>query len=161
MGLKKLLSTLERLILERQVHNLPMQPACSDDALSGSEVPTLDVSVLAELDRLCHDPSRFIAVIETFETECEALLARIAETIATRNYAAFTEWVHALKGNAFNIGAMQLAVACQHTEAAGILDFRQRGTERVRELGELLSAARQALRALRPQATNPGHSGPA
>jgi len=116
--------------------------------------------VLAELDRLCRDPSRLLAVIETFETEGEAMLARIAETVAARNHPAFTEWVHALKGNAMNVGALRLAAACQRAEAAGVLDFRQQGVERVREIGEQLVAARQALRALCPVVTHPGHTGP-
>jgi two-component system sensor histidine kinase RpfC len=155
-----LLSTLERLILDNQVRKLPVQTASADDAPAEIETPVLDVSVLAELDRLCRDPSRFLAVIETFETEGETLLARIAETVATRNHSAFTEWVHALKGNATNVGAMQLAAACQRAEAAGVLDFRQQGLERVREIGEQLGAARQALRALCPVVTSPGKSTP-
>jgi HPt (histidine-containing phosphotransfer) domain-containing protein len=116
--------------------------------------------VLAELDRLCRDPARFMAVIETFESEGEVLMARIAETVAARNHAAFAEWVHALKGNAMNVGALRLAAACQRAEAAGVLDFRQHGAERVRELGEQLSVARQALRALCPPVSNSGYSGP-
>jgi two-component system sensor histidine kinase RpfC len=156
-----LLSTLERLIHERQVRNLPMQAPYTDDTLAEVETPTLDASVLAELDRLCRDPSRFMAVIETFETEGETLLTRIAETVAARNHAAFTEWVHALKGNAMNVGAMRLVTACQRAEAAGVLDFRQHGVERMHEIGEQLVAARQALRALCPVVTTPGQSGPA
>jgi two-component system, sensor histidine kinase RpfC len=155
-----LLSTLERLIHERQVRNLPMQAPTANDAPDETKQATLDVSVLAELDRLCRDPARFMAVIETFESEGEVLMARIAETVAARNHAAFTEWVHALKGNAMNVGAMRLAAVCQRVEAAGVLDFRQHGTARAREIGEQLVVARQALRALCPIVTKPEHSGP-
>jgi len=155
-----LLSTLERLIHERQVRILPVQAPYADSAQAEIEPPTLDVSVLAELDRLSHDPTSLMAVIETFETEGETLLAHIAETVAARNHSAFAEWVHALKGNAMNVGATRLAAACQRAEAAGVLDFRQQGVARVREIGEQLLAARQALRALCPHVTNPGQSGP-
>jgi two-component system sensor histidine kinase RpfC len=155
-----LLSTLERLIHERQVRQLPVPAPSADGVLAEDENPVLDVSVLAELDRLCRNPAKLMAVIETFETEGETLLAHIAETVAARNHSAFMEWVHALKGNAMNIGAMRLAAACQHAEAAGILDFRQRGMERVAELGEQLSVARQALRALCPTVADSGQSGP-
>jgi len=155
-----LLSTLERLIQERQVRHLPMQAPYADGAPAEAETATLDVSVLAELDRLSRDPSRLMAVIETFETEGETLMGRIAETVIARNHAAFTEWVHALKGNALNVGALRLATTCQRAEAAGVLDFRQQGAERVREIGEQLAAARQALRTLCPSVTDLGHSGP-
>jgi two-component system sensor histidine kinase RpfC len=157
-----LLSTLERLIHERQVRHLPVpEPSSADDALAEDEKPVLDVSVLAELDRLCRNPTKLVAVIEAFESEGETLLAHIAATVAARNYAAFMEWVHALKGNAMNIGAMRLAAACQHAETAGVLDFRQQGVKHVSEIGEQLDTARQALRALCPQVTDSGQSGPA
>jgi two-component system sensor histidine kinase RpfC len=155
-----LLSTLERLIQERQVHNLPAQASITDGALTEVETPTLDVSVLAELDRLSRNPTSLLEVIETFETEGETLLAHIAETVAARNYSAFTEWVHALKGNAMNVGATRLAATCQRAEAAGVLDFRQQGVARVREIGEQLVVARKALRTLCPHVTTPGQSGP-
>jgi len=155
-----LLSTLERLIHERQVRNLPVQAPYADDVLSGAEPPTLDISVLAELDRLSRDPTSLMAVIETFETEGETLLAHIAETVAARNHSAFTEWVHALKGNAMNVGATRLAAACQRAESAGVLDFRQQGMLRVDEIGEQLIAACLALRTLCPHVTTPGQSGP-
>jgi len=156
-----LLSTLERLIHDRQVHNLPAQAAHADGSPVEAEPPTLDVSVLAELDRLSRDPTSLMAVIETFESEGEILLANISGTVAARNYPAFMEWVHALKGNAMNVGATRLVAACQRAEAAGVLDFRQHGEDRVREIGVQLAAARQALRTLCPHVTSPGQSGPA
>ena len=155
-----LLSTLERLIHDRRVRNLPVQAPNTDGALAEADPPTLDVSVLAELDRVSRDPTSLMAVIETFETEGETLLAHITETAAARNHSAFTEWVHALKGNAMNVGATRLVAACQRAEAAGVLDFRQQGEARVREIGEQLVAARLALRTLCPHATSPGQSGP-
>ncbi|HJX17328.1 MAG TPA: ATP-binding protein [Acidiferrobacterales bacterium] len=155
-----LLSTLERLIHDRRVRNLPVQAPNTDGALAETDPPTLDVSVLAELDRVSRDPTSLMAVIETFETEGETLLAHITETAAARNHSAFTEWVHALKGNAMNVGATRLVAACQRAEAAGVLDFRQQGEARVREIGEQLVAARLALRTLCPHATSPGQSGP-
>ena len=156
-----LLSTLDRLIHERKIHTLPVPAATagSGPAQDEAEVPVLDVSVLAELDRLSRDPARLMAVIETFETEGEALLARIAETVATRNHSAFADGLHALKGNAVNVGAMRLAAICQQVEAAGVLDFRQQGALRVREINAQLAAARQALRELASPVTNPGYSG--
>jgi len=156
-----LLSTLERLIHERQVRHLSAQAPATDDAPAEAMTPVVDVSVLAELDRLSRDPSSLRTVIETFETEGETLLARIAETVVARNHAAFTEWVHALKSNAMNVGAMQLVAVCQQAETAGVLDFRQQGMERVREIGEQLVTARQALRVLCPHVADSGQSGPA
>jgi len=151
-----LLSMLDRLIHERKVHTLPVSMPAADSEPAPVEVPVLDVSVLAELDRLSRDPARLMAVIETFETEGEALLARIAEAVAARNHSAFAEELHALKGNAVNVGAMQLAATCQQLETAGVLDFRQRGAQRAREIGAQMTAARHALRDLSAPVTSPG-----
>jgi two-component system, sensor histidine kinase RpfC len=155
-----LLSTLERLIHERQVRQLPVPAPAADGALDDDEKPVLDVSVLAELDRLCRNPVKLMAVVETFETEGETLLAHIAETVAAHNHSAFMEWVRALKGNAMNIGAMRLAAICQQAEVGGVLDFRQHGAKHVHDIGEQLVTARQTLRALCPPVSDSGQSGP-
>jgi two-component system sensor histidine kinase RpfC len=155
-----LLSTLDRLIHEREVHVLPLQVDDTVHESGDAEPQVLDVSVLAELDRLCRDPVRLAMVVEAFESEGEALLTRMAEAVATRAHPAFTEWVHAMKGNAANIGAMQLMEACRRAEAAGVLEFRRDGAGTVRELREHFAAARHALRELAPPATTPERSGP-
>jgi two-component system sensor histidine kinase RpfC len=153
-----LLSTLERLIHERDVRALPGEAA--ELAEPAGEGAVLDVSVLAELDRLCRDPARLAAVIEAFDAEAEGLLARMAEAVVARNYPAFAEWVHALKGNAANVGAARLAAACRRTEAAGVLEFRRDGAGQVRELRARFTEARQALHEFVPGVATPGRSGP-
>lgn len=157
-----LFSMLDRLIQESDVHVLAPAPGGSLETLPVTdEDKVLDVSVLAELDRLWRDPVRLAAIVEAFESESEALLTHIAEAAVTRNHPAFAEWVHALKGNAANVGAVQLMQACRRLEALGVLEFRREGGGMVRELRERFVLARQALRELTLPATTPGQSGPA
>jgi len=153
-----LFSMLDRLIQDSDVHVLGMD---TDSPADTSEEKVLDLSVLAELDRLWRDPVRLAAIVDAFETESEALLTRIADAVATRNHTAFAEWVHALKGNAANVGAVQLKQACRSAEALGILEFRREGAGMTRELRERFVLARQALRELALPAATPGRSGPA
>ena len=156
-----LFSMLDRLIQESDVHVLgPAPSGVSDTSPNTEDDKVLDISVLAELDRLWRDPVRLAAVVEAFEAEGESLLARVAEAVATRNHPAFAEWVHALKGNAANVGAVQLMQACRRVEALGVLEFRREGAGLVRELRERFVLARQALRELTLPATTPGQSGP-
>jgi two-component system sensor histidine kinase RpfC len=156
-----LLSTVERLIQDQDLHVLHADTG--DDATvepaDGAE-PVLDLSVLAELDRICGDPMRFAAVVDTFEAEAESLLTRLSETVRTHNYPAFLEWVHAMKGNAANVGAIQLVAACLQVETTSMIEFRRGGSEQLRQLNELFSVARQALRELAPHAGSHGQSGP-
>ncbi len=126
---------------------LPL-PAGAEAVTPADDNPVLDVSILAELDRLCRDPVRFAAVVDAFETESEALLARLADDVTTRNHSGFAEHVHAMKGNAANVGAMQLVAACQRAEAAGVLEFRRAGAALVSELRGHYVTASRALREL-------------
>lgn len=153
-----LLGTLDRLICEREVHVLPRSanPPERDDA----ELPVLDTAVLAELDRLYHDPARLTAVFEAFGTEGKVLLTAISSAAAAHDHPAFAEWVHAMKGNAANIGALRLMRACRVAEATGVLEFRREGTALAQTLCEHFLAAQQALQELAPAAANPERSGP-
>ena len=156
-----LFSMLDRLIQESDMHVLgPAASGLPDSAPDNGEDKVLDVSVLAELDRLWRDPVRLASIVDAFETEGETLLTRIAEAVAARNHPAFAEWVHALKGNAANVGAVQLMQACWRVEALGVLEFRRAGADLTRELRERFVLARQALRELAPPASTPGQSGP-
>lgn len=156
-----LFSMLDRLIQDSDVHVLgPALDGVSDTSPNADDDKVLDVSVLAELDRLWRDPIRLTAIVEAFEAEGEALLTRIAEAVVARNHSAFAEWVHALKGNAANVGAVQLMQACRSAEALGILEFRREGAGMMRELRECFALTQQALRELVLPATTPGQSGP-
>ena len=155
-----LLATLDRLICEREVRVLPRSTSSTEPVADDAEPPVLDISVLAELDRLCHDPARLAAVFEAFETEGKVLLTAIASAAAAHNHPAFAEWVHAMKGNAANIGALRLMRACRMAEAAGVLEFRRDGMALAQNLREHFFAAQQALHELAPSAINPDQTGP-
>lgn len=150
-----LLATLDRLICEREVRVLPRSANTSERATEDTEPPVLDMSVLAELDRLCHDPARLAAVFEAFETEGKVLLSAINSAAAAHNHPAFAEWVHAMKGNAANVGALRLMRACRIAEAAGVLEFRRDGMALAQSLREHFFAAQQALQELAPSIINP------
>jgi two-component system sensor histidine kinase RpfC len=157
-----LLSMLDRLIQESDVQALSARDERTPDTEpDADDDKVLDVSVLAELDRLCRDSVRLAAVVEAFEAEGETLLARIADAVGARSHPAFAEAVHGLKGNAANVGAVQLLRACRRVEGLGILEFRREGAGLVRELRERFVVAQQALRELAPPATTPGQTNPA
>ena len=154
-----LLATLERLIHDSEVRVLSSSPI-HPDSEKEQEVPVLDLSVLAELDRLCSDPEKLAYVIDTFEAEGVALLSRIAGAIGARDHSGYIEWVHALKGNAANVGAVRLVAACRQAETFDIIKFRREGAAILHEMHECFDAGRVALRELIHPATNPGRGSP-
>lgn len=154
-----LLATLERLIHDSEVRVLSSTPSHADSEKE-QDVPVLDLSVLAELDRLCRDPKKLAHVIDTFESEGVALLGRIAGALGKRDHAGYVEWVHALKGNAANVGAVQLVAACRRAETIDNAAFRREGAAALHEMHEFFDAGRLALRELVQPTSTPGQSGP-
>jgi two-component system sensor histidine kinase RpfC len=158
-----LLSMLEGLIHDSEVHVLPTsittQRHDREEAVT-DEQAVLDLSVLGELDRVCRDPVRLSEVVETFASEGVVLLERIRAAAGGRNHSGYAEWVHALKGNAANVGAVRLAEACRRAGAVDLIGFHREGIGTSDELGASFDEALHALRDLIPPVTSPGRSGP-
>ncbi len=122
----ELLREVERLIKDTQIEALPSrlsQSSGTNAAAPAGDPTILDISVLAELDRLYHNPHELAQLMAEYEREGRALLEKIAQTVAARNHPAFCDGVHALKSNAANVGATKLMQACRQAEAAGIVEF--------------------------------------
>lgn len=154
-----LLATLERLIHDSEVRVISSVGSHADPAKE-QDVPVLDLAVLAELDRLCRDPKQLAHVIDTFEAEGVTLLGRIANAVGTNDHSGYVEWVHALKGNAANVGAVQLVAVCRRAETIDIIAFRRDGAAVLHEMHEYFDTGRLALRELVLPAATPGRGSP-
>lgn len=146
----QLLGELERLIRDTEVTVLATHPAAArgerpEAAQSAENSVVIETGILAELDRLYDDPRELERVIGEYEAEGRALIEKAAQACATRNYAAFCDILHALKGNAANVGAVKLAQICREAEAAGMVEFIR---ERERMLVRLQDALAESLSAL-------------
>jgi two-component system sensor histidine kinase RpfC len=158
VSVEMMLSTLDRLIREREVRSLPVVPRREDR--SPNDEAVLDVSVLAEVDRVCKDPVRLAAVVASFESEGDKFLERLAAAWSAQDYAAFAEWVHAMKGNAANVGAKELVATCRRIERAGAGEFQRDGAGLVQRLREQFVRACAALRELTVPVSAPGQRRP-
>ncbi len=151
----QLLGELERLIRDTEVTVLAPEPTARRDwvqqAQPDENSTVIESGVLAELDRLYDDPRELARVIGEYEAECRTLIEKAAEACAVRNYAAFCDIMHAIKGNAANVGAVKLAQICHEAGAAGMVAFiheRERILVRLQDaLAESLSALRGLVRA--------------
>jgi two-component system sensor histidine kinase RpfC len=140
-----LLAEVERLLQDNQVEALA--PRVAANGAAGTSVgEVLDLSVLAELDRLYGDPREMAQIVAQYEREGRDLLGKIVQACDTRSHPAFCDAVHALKGNAANIGGSRLMEVCQKAEGGGLVTFLR---EREEVLAQLQTAFEETLSALR------------
>jgi two-component system, sensor histidine kinase RpfC len=154
-----LLATVDRLIQETEVCRLPTALRLvtrNDRAQTENAARTLDFRILKELQHLYGSPEGVTTVIEAFETDGQMLFAKLAEAVAASDHAAFSEWMHALRGSAANVGAVRLVEACASAQTVGFIDFRRLG-------GQLLSDVQarfdEAVKALALANRSGGHAG--
>lgn len=148
-----LLSTVDRLVDDHEVTDLnKRRPASSSVAPSKGTPEVLDLDLLSELDRMYVDPAAFRQVVESFEADGFTHLSILRDSCSTRNHAAFCESLHALRGNAANMGALRLADACQRAEGVGFIEFRQQSG---RLLAEVETCFEEAVRELRTLVFSP------
>jgi two-component system sensor histidine kinase RpfC len=147
-----LLAEVERLLQDNQVEALAPRVA-ANGATSASVGEVLDLSVLAELDRLYGDPREIAQIVDQYEREGRDVLTNIVQACDTRSHPAFCDAVHALKGNAANIGGSRLMEVCQKAEGGGLVSFLR---EREELLAQLQAAFEETLSALRSLVTVSG-----
>ncbi|HKQ30117.1 MAG TPA: ATP-binding protein [Burkholderiales bacterium] len=148
-----IVGTIQRLLDDTEIHefsqNHPIDTTISD-------VPILDITPIAELDRLYSNPAGIKHILDEFENESRRILQGIAEAVSSKNHAAFCDLLHALKGNGANVGTLRLVTACQEAERCGLLEFRRDGKLLLQKLEATFAEAMQALREL----TSTGEQGP-
>ena len=139
-----LLAEVERLVNDDEVTTIaPDRVRATQEAI---EKDVLDLSVLSELDRLYGDPREMGQIVAEYEREGRELLKKITHACNTRDHPGFCDAVHALKGNAANVGAIHLMETCQHAEAGGLVIFLR---ERAALLTQMQAAFDDTLTALR------------
>jgi len=141
-----LLAEVERLVNDSEVATISGDRPPPTQAAVDREV--LDVGVLAELDRLYGDPREMGQIISEYEREGRELLAKISRACETRNHPGFCDAVHALKGNAANVGGLRLMETCQHAEAGGLVVFLRERAILLKQMQDAFSETVTALRTL-------------
>jgi two-component system, sensor histidine kinase RpfC len=139
--------TIEKLLEETEVYDLSRVRAEADAVFAPA--PILDREIIRELDRLYDDPSGIAGIVAEFERESRRLMAQLNGAVAAKNHAAFCDLLHALKGNAANVGALRLVQTCHEMERQGLLEFRRGGRHMLQrlelELAETLTALRELI----------------
>lgn len=118
----QLLGEVKRLLNMHKVEIVPFG-AKPTSARTVEADAVLDVTVLAELDRLSRDPRELKTWISQYEQEGHNLLEKIAAAGQARDHQTYCDAVHALKSTAANVGARKLMAACQRVGALAFAEF--------------------------------------
>jgi len=151
----ELLGEIDRLLRETEIETIQPFAARMENARvdKASEPELVDVSVLAELDRLYRDPRELARTISEYEREGRELLERIAHAGERRSHSDYCDAVHAFKGNAANVGANRLIQLCHEVESAGIVEFLRSREQRLAVLRTTFEDTLVALRTMIPSET--------
>lgn len=106
----------------------------------------LDVSVLAELDRIYSNPQELDLLTQEYAREADKIIVRIQDYCRERKHPAFCDAVHALKSSAANVGAVRLVDVCRKAEATTVVEFIR---DRDKHLAALRDAFTESVKALK------------
>ena len=87
-------------------------------------------------------------IVREYEREGRELLAKIEAACNARNHAAFCDHVHALKGNAANVGAKTLIDVCHQAESGGLILFMRERDELLQQMRRVFADTLAALHGL-------------
>jgi two-component system sensor histidine kinase RpfC len=116
--------------------------------LTDDESPTEDVLDAGLLNRLAElSPSAGFMqnLINGFIGEADDLMTRIDAAVAEHNFKAFADNVHALKGSAGNIGAVELFRECSRLKGVSEEVMVDKGSRLIAPVQASLERTRQAL----------------
>lgn len=138
------LSTIKKVLDDSQVHQFPVNAGTG--VSQAVDVPLLNTEVIADLDRLYGDPGDMKSLLDTFESDSRRLLHELGTAIEAKDKARFHDLVHALKGNAANIGALRLVQLSYEVENLGVLDLYRDGRKLLEQFNGLLDQSLEAMR---------------
>ena len=93
----------------------------------------IDKSVLTQLLSIDNDSVFLTDLVQTFVRDGNVLLAKL-EMVSKYDYHAFRDTMHALKGNAGNLGAVSLHAACKAAEHMSLSEYHHHAVERVNSI---------------------------
>ncbi len=118
----------------------PARPAKTADA-----VPVVNLQTLEHLQELGSTPGFVERLVKMFLGDNSALLTRIEQALAGRNYREFRSLLHAMKGSSASVGTDRLTQLCAGLDKLSDAELRLQTAALVRMLTDELGAASTQL----------------
>ncbi|HFD80353.1 MAG TPA: response regulator [Gammaproteobacteria bacterium] len=150
------LASLQEVLTELTPLAEPVPAAASTGA---AEAPLVDEDVFAKLRLLAGDDADFMdEIVANFEKDARNDLRNLEAAVATRDWNAFRDAAHALKGAAMYLGLQQLVELALESQNLERERFEREGIERLRSLQQAIDSALRALQQrLQDGAASPGY----
>ena len=108
-------------------------------------VPVVNAETLSHLEELGSSLAFVEKLVGVFLTDSAAILGRIEQVLAGRDYHEFRALVHAMKGSSASMGTDRLTRLCNSLGGLSDSELRLQAPSLLRTLGEELTAARAQL----------------
>lgn len=121
---KRLLSTIRSLSNKRsrKTSKKPIQNNTKNRRGKNNDDEILDLEILNNLSSIANDNGFMEKLIYGFFNDAKELLSKMEVSLSERNYTAFHDYVHALKGSSGSIGAILLHHRCNEIKSEILTD---------------------------------------
>jgi two-component system sensor histidine kinase RpfC len=124
------------------------EPAARPEAVAtpaATEFPVVNTETLGHLEELGSSVAFVEKLVGVFLSDSAALLVRIEQALAGRNYYEFRSLVHAMKGSSASVGTDRLTRLCGQVGSLSDAELRLQTSSLTRALGDELAAVRTQL----------------
>ena len=129
---KKLIDTIGNVVKQRKTDHTEIVEVLP---IKERGKPTTDLTKLAELESLSHDPSFLEELVNSFLKDGDRLIEQMKQAHSKGEFLKLKETAHAFKGSAASIGAARLCEAGAKLNDISIAKFEQEGASLI-ELAE-------------------------
>jgi two-component system sensor histidine kinase RpfC len=121
------------------------QPLAHPPAAAPAVLEVVNPETLAHLEQLGSSPAFLERLVGVFTADCSAILGRVEQALAARNFGEFRSLLHAMKGSSASMGTDRLTQLCGNLGRLSDSECRLQTPGMVRALNEEYAAVRDAL----------------
>jgi two-component system sensor histidine kinase RpfC len=141
----RLLEEIQSLCAAAPVDTARPEAPPARQAKAVEAVPVVNLQTLQHLQELGSSPGFIERLIKMFLGDNSALLGRIEQALAGRNYREFRSLLHAMKGSSASVGTDRLTQMCAGLDKLSDAELRLQTPALVRMLSDELDAASTQL----------------
>ena len=144
----RLLDELQKLCAAKPEEARRPEPVPASRPASRTVAPAptaINAETLADLDALGSSPGFLEKLIGVFIADNTALVARMEQAVAARNYHEFKSLLHAMKGSSASMGTDRLTRVCANLGKLSDAELRLQAPGLMRSIADELSAASSEL----------------
>ncbi len=141
----RLLEEIQSLCAAAPAEAVRPEAPAARQAKAAKAVPVINLVTLEHLQELGSTPGFIERLIKMFLGDNTALLGRIEQSLAGRNYQEFRSLLHAMKGSSASVGTDRLTQICASMDKLSDAEVRLQAPSLLRMLAEELGAASAQL----------------